>query len=113
MNPLLSLKSWCANLWRRASQRSCRRERHMNRRNRSSRSVQPMFELLEDRTVPATLSPLAAKSPLGSLLYESSGTGQVTEENPTDSFSLNLDAGQTLSVAVVPYMYGGHWYTLT
>lgn len=46
-------------------------------------------------------TPLAARPPFGSLVYESSGSGTVSSGD-SDMFSLPLDAGQTVSVVVTP-----------
>ncbi|HEY7308917.1 MAG TPA: Calx-beta domain-containing protein [Gemmataceae bacterium] len=50
--------------------------------------------------MPTTLSTLAPTGPAGSLLYQASGSGQVSAMNPTDSTNLSLNAGQTLSIEV-------------
>lgn len=52
-------------------------------------------------------------------MYQASGAGQVSAANTTDSASLSLDGGQTISVAVdagLPspaYSFNGHYYALT
>jgi hypothetical protein len=64
------------------------------------------LERLEDRlvmnngpTVPYPL-PLTAVAPLGSLVYDPSASGTIGSAGDTDSFTLNLDAGQTVSLDV-------------
>jgi ELWxxDGT repeat protein len=47
-------------------------------------------------------TPLDAKPPLGSLVYDPSISGQITSAADTDSFTVSLDAGQTLTAVVVP-----------
>src|SRR5262249_37627601 len=86
-----------------------------NRRGRARRRAvcPPAVELLEDRTVPATLSTLSARAPAGSLLYEATGSGQVTTAGSVDFSSVDLDDGQTLSVVVDYFTWNGHYYTLT
>jgi hypothetical protein len=46
--------------------------------------------------------PLAAKNPLGSLIYDPSLAGIVTFVGDTDAFTLDVDGGQTISVLVSP-----------
>lgn len=77
------------------------------------RSTRPRLELLEDRLVPTAVMDLTARSPLGSLLYEGTTTGHITTAGEVASFTVDLDAGQTLSVAASPYMFEGHWYVVT
>ena len=43
-------------------------------------------------------TPLAGKLPLGSMIYDPSITGVIGVAGDTDSFTLNLDAGQTLTL---------------
>ena len=45
-------------------------------------------------------SPLAAKSPLGSLIYDPSATGLINSAGDTDAFTLNIESGQTITVKV-------------
>jgi hypothetical protein len=47
-------------------------------------------------------TPLAAVQPLGSLIYDPSITGNITTSTQTDSFTLPLSAGQTISLLVTP-----------
>lgn len=47
-------------------------------------------------------TPLAAKNPLGSLIYDPAVNGRVNFAGDTDSFLLTIDANQTLSVIVRP-----------
>ena len=48
------------------------------------------------------LSTPAAKTPLGSQVYEGTTTGVVNTASDTDSFTIALDAGQRLTAYVVP-----------
>ena len=57
---------------------------------------------LEDRVVPADLSALAPFCPLGSLVYQATGSGSVSSAVQSDSFTLDLEARQTLSLAITP-----------
>ncbi|MHC4201938.1 MAG: hypothetical protein ACYSU0_18270 [Planctomycetota bacterium] len=45
-------------------------------------------------------TPLAAKLPPGSLIYDPSVQGTITPDTDTDSFTLEVDAGQTITVVV-------------
>jgi hypothetical protein len=47
-------------------------------------------------------SPLTAKNPLGSLIYDPSATGLINFAGDTDAFTLNIDSGQTITVEVTP-----------
>ena len=47
-------------------------------------------------------TPLTAESPLGSMVYDGSVNALVNFPTDTDSWTLNLNAGQTLSAYVVP-----------
>jgi hypothetical protein len=47
-------------------------------------------------------TPLTAKNPLGSLIYDPSATGFITPAGDTDSFTLSVDTGQTITVKVAP-----------
>src|SRR5207248_2752184 len=47
-------------------------------------------------------TPLAAQSPRGSLIYSGTTTGVIGAAGDTDSFTINLDAGQTLTVVAHP-----------
>ena len=47
-------------------------------------------------------APLTAVNPLGSLVYGGSATGIATTSGGTDSFTINVDAGQTLTAYVTP-----------
>ena len=46
--------------------------------------------------------PLTANAPDGSLIYSGSTSGTISIGETTDSFTLSLDAGQTITVDVVP-----------
>lgn len=58
--------------------------------------------LILDWVTTAFPTPLTARAPLGSLVYEGSITGHVTSTLDTDSFTIDLDAGQTLTALAVP-----------
>lgn len=45
-------------------------------------------------------TPLLAKSPLGSLIYDPSVSGLIGSPGDTDSFTLNVDPGQTITAIV-------------
>jgi hypothetical protein len=47
-------------------------------------------------------TPLTPEAPLGSLIYGSSVTGIISPGSDTDSFTILLDAGQTISVVASP-----------
>jgi hypothetical protein len=47
-------------------------------------------------------TPLAPKSPLGSLVYDPSVSATISFVGDTDGFTINLNAGQTASVLVTP-----------
>ena len=50
--------------------------------------------------------PLSAKAPLGSLIYDPAATGFITPIGDTDTFTLSVDPGQTISVLVTPTSAG-------
>jgi len=47
-------------------------------------------------------TPLAAKNPLGSLIYDPSIAGIVNFAGDSDSFTINIDANQTISLILTP-----------
>jgi hypothetical protein len=51
-------------------------------------------------------TPLTPKLPLGSLIYDRTVTGSIGPAGDSDSFTLAVDAGQTLSVLVTPTTSG-------
>ena len=59
---------------------------------------------LVDITTIAFPGPLTAVNPSGSLVYQGSADGNVQWSTDTDSFTINLDAGQTLTADVTPNM---------
>ncbi len=61
------------------------------------------FYLDVDATGPAAYpTPLSPKTPLGSLIYDPSVTGVINPLGDTDSFTIDVDAGQTITVLVTP-----------
>src|SRR5262249_8232632 len=56
---------------------------------------------LDFATVPYPL-PLVPIAPLGSLVYDPSASGIIATTSDTDSFTINVNAGQTISVVVTP-----------
>ena len=54
----------------------------------------------------APLSPLSRVAPFGSLIYAANTSGFVGIVGDTDSFTLDLEAGQVLSIIVVPSSAG-------
>ena len=50
--------------------------------------------------------PLSAEAPLGSLIYDPTATGFITHLGDTDTFTLSVDPGQTISVLVTPTSAG-------
>ncbi|MBN2474707.1 MAG: pre-peptidase C-terminal domain-containing protein [Pirellulales bacterium] len=63
------------------------------------------IEPLEDRrllSVEPFPVPLQAVEPLGSLVYEGSVEAEITTADETDSFTIDLDDGQTVTVLVEP-----------
>jgi hypothetical protein len=59
-----------------------------------------------DTTTVAFPTPLTAKQPLGSLIYDGSTTGVIGLPTDSDSFLLSVNAGQTISVLVSPQLGG-------
>ncbi|HAC91342.1 MAG TPA: hypothetical protein DCF63_12050, partial [Planctomycetaceae bacterium] len=57
--------------------------------------------VLEIETVPYPV-PLTAKAPLGSLVYDRSISASIGVVGDTDTFTISLDPGQTISVLVTP-----------
>ncbi len=57
--------------------------------------------ILDFGTVPYPL-PMTAKAPLGSLIYDPSVTSNIAPAGDTDSFTIEVDAGQTITVRVTP-----------
>ena len=55
-----------------------------------------------DYTTQPFTTPLQATAPAGSLVYSGSVSGNVGFAGDMDNFTLNLDAGQTLSLTVTP-----------
>jgi len=53
-------------------------------------------------TTSAYPTPLVGKAPPGSLLYDPSVSGTISGGNPTDAYTLALDAGQSLTVLAAP-----------
>ncbi|MDB5357482.1 MAG: hypothetical protein JWN24_3935, partial [Phycisphaerales bacterium] len=51
-------------------------------------------------------TPLTPLNPPGSLIYDPIASGLINNASDTDSFTLNLDAGQTVSVAAHPIAVG-------
>src|SRR5262249_43541682 len=47
-------------------------------------------------------TPLTAKNPLGSLIYDPSTSGLIGPAGDTDTFTLAVDLGQTITVLVTP-----------
>src|SRR5262249_50273185 len=47
-------------------------------------------------------TPLSAVAPLGSLIYDPVASGFINPAGDTDSFTITLDAGQTLAALVTP-----------
>jgi extracellular elastinolytic metalloproteinase len=58
--------------------------------------------LYVDNTIQPFPTPLRSAGPAGSLVYGGSVSGNVGYAGDTDGFTLTLDAGQTLSLAVTP-----------
>jgi ELWxxDGT repeat protein len=58
--------------------------------------------LILDWVTTAFPTPLTAKAPLGSLIYDGSIAGHITSTADTDSFTIELDAGQTLTALAQP-----------
>jgi hypothetical protein len=51
-------------------------------------------------------TPLAPESPRGSLIFDTALTGLINFANDTDTFTVNLDAGQTMTVLATPTSAG-------
>jgi len=78
---------------------------HQARRRPTINALRPRFEQLEDRRLLATSPfpvPLAAEDPLGSFIYRSSVAAEITGSDETDSFTIDLDDGQTVTLVVEP-----------
>jgi ELWxxDGT repeat protein len=58
--------------------------------------------LVLDYSTTAFPASLTAVEPLGSLTYQSSTSAWINSTTDTDSFTIDLDAGQTLTVLIVP-----------
>jgi len=67
--------------------------------------LRPSFELLEDRRLlditPFSV-PLIPWEPAGSLMYRSTSWADISVANEVDSFTIDLDSGQIISVGVDP-----------
>src|SRR5258708_1745047 len=61
--------------------------------------------LLSD-SVTAYPTPLTAINPSGSLIYDPSTSGLINNPGDTDSFTVNLAAGQTISAVAHPVAAG-------
>ncbi len=64
-----------------------------------------LHETLEDRrllSIDAFPLPLGAEAPLGSLIYDSAAIADIAASGETDSFTIDLNDGQTVSVVVDP-----------
>ncbi len=48
-------------------------------------------------------TPLTPEEPLGSLVYDPPKTGVIAPAGDTDSYTLDVDAGQTLTIVVTPF----------
>src|SRR3954471_2828329 len=87
---------------RRAAAHAWRRSRDAFRFSRSARipfKRKPLFEALEPRVLlSADFNPVA---PAGSMVYASTQTGTLASAGPDVSYTLSLDAGQKVSVALV------------
>ncbi|MCH8921949.1 MAG: metallophosphoesterase [Planctomycetes bacterium] len=71
----------------------------MRRLKSRRRSFEPLeCRLLLDGTLPA----LTAEPPAGSLIYSTSVTAQIDTSGQRDTFTIDLDAGQTIAVLVDP-----------
>src|SRR5262249_21800662 len=51
-------------------------------------------------------TPLAPESPRGSLIYDTALSGLINFARDTDTFTVNLDAGQPLTILVTPTTAG-------
>ena len=51
-------------------------------------------------------APLAAKVPLGSMVYDPTASGTINFAGDTDNFTLNIDPNQTISLIVTPTSAG-------
>jgi hypothetical protein len=63
------------------------------------------LEPLEDRRLLSAVSfptPLEAVEPLGSLVYETSASETIATAGDSDTFDVNLDSGQTITLVVRP-----------
>ena len=62
-------------------------------------------EVLEDRRLLAAVpwsAPFGPVEPLGSLIYDSQAEGDIRQNGEVDRFSVELDAGQTVTVVAEP-----------
>jgi hypothetical protein len=75
------------------------------RRSPMLRSFRPLYEVLEDRRLMSVSPfpiPLTAVAPLGSLVYDGSVSASIDPAGDSESYTIALDPGQTLSLAVKP-----------
>ncbi|MBX7165735.1 MAG: S8 family serine peptidase [Pirellulales bacterium] len=61
-----------------------------------------VLEFAADVTVAPYPTPLEAKEPLGSLIYDPTAKGAIDYSGDVDSYTIDLDANQTISVVAVP-----------
>ena len=89
----------------RTPKRHFRKSQLAVRRLDATRRLSPA-ELLECRWLLAadfvTLQSLGAVSPFGALIYESSFSGDLTDSGEVDTFTIDVDDGQTITVVVDP-----------
>ncbi len=88
-------------------ERKLRQARHVHPRARflGSNQLRPRLEQLEDRrmlSVGPFPTPLEAVAPLGSLIYQNTAADDISLIGETDSFTIDLDDGQTVSLVVDP-----------
>ncbi len=80
-------------------------ERHGYRKNLGERFRDLRVEQLEDRrmlSVGPFPTPLEPVAPLGSLIYQNTAADDISVIGETDSFTIDLDDGQTVSLVVDP-----------
>ena len=66
-------------------------------------TLRPVFEMFEDRITPTAFpTPLIAVSPAGSLVYTGSVADSISVAGESDTYTIDLDAGQTLSIEMLP-----------
>ncbi|MHC4876833.1 MAG: hypothetical protein ACYTGL_10070 [Planctomycetota bacterium] len=92
----MRLSNWLQNI--RSRRNGCSDPGCSIRRRRPRQYV----ELLEDRSLPAAITGFEPVGPTGSLIESATLSDSITTDSEVDSFTVDLDPGQTISLVVVP-----------